>query len=119
MLLIKRILDDLVADGRGVQAAIFLDGEGETIVQSGERNFDIQLIGAWKEIQLDRIKDISKRLKFGEVHTVLFTLDQGKELVIPVVDEYCLVLLLSASADFRDALNRAGIAIELLKKDIS
>ncbi len=116
--MIKRILDDLVAEGKEVRAAIFLDGEGETIVQSGERNFDVQLIGAWKEIQLDRIKDISKRLKFGEVRAVLFSLDQGKELVVPVVDEYCLVLLLSISADFRDALNRARSAIERLKKDI-
>jgi predicted regulator of Ras-like GTPase activity (Roadblock/LC7/MglB family) len=109
----------LVAEGNGVQAAIFLDGEGETIVQSGDRNVEVQLIGAWKEIQLDRIKDISKRLKFGEVHAVLFSLDQGKELVVPVVDEYCLVLLLSISADFRVALNRARRAVELLKKDIS
>jgi predicted regulator of Ras-like GTPase activity (Roadblock/LC7/MglB family) len=117
--LIKQILDDLVAEGNGIQAAIFLDGEGETIVQSGERNVDVQLIGAWKEIQLDRIKDISKRLKFGEVRAVLFLLDQGKELVVPVVDEYCLVLLLSITADFRDSLNRVRNAVELLKKDIS
>jgi predicted regulator of Ras-like GTPase activity (Roadblock/LC7/MglB family) len=117
--LIKRILDDLISEENGIRAAIFLDGEGETVVQSGDRDVDVQLIGAWKEIQLDRIKDISKRLKFGEVHAVLFSLDQGKELVVPVVDEYCLVLLLSVSADFRDALNRAGSAVERLKKDIS
>ena len=117
--MIKRILDDLVAAGNGVQAAIFLDGEGETIAQSGERNFEVQLIGAWKEIQLDRIKDISNRLKLGEVHAVLYSLDQGKELVVPVEDEYCLVLLLSVYADFRDALNGARRAVERLKKDIS
>jgi predicted regulator of Ras-like GTPase activity (Roadblock/LC7/MglB family) len=116
--LIKRILDDLVAEGNGVQAAIFLDGEGETIAQSGDRNFDVQLIGAWKEIHLDRIRDISKRLKFGEVHAVFFSLDKGKELAVPVVDDYCLVLLLSVYADFRDALKRAGRAAERLKKDI-
>jgi predicted regulator of Ras-like GTPase activity (Roadblock/LC7/MglB family) len=117
--LIKRILDDLVAAGNGVHAAIFLDGEGETIAQSGDRNFEVQLIGAWKEIQLDRIKDISNRLKLGEVHAVLYSLDQGKELVVPVEDEYCLVLLLSVYADFRDALNGASRAVERLKEDIS
>ena len=117
--MIKRILDDLISEGNGIRAAIFLDGEGETIVQSGGHDADVQLIGAWKEIQLDRIKDISKRLKFGEVHAVLFSLDQGKELVVPVVDEYCLVLILSVASDFRDALKRAGSAIEQLKKDIS
>ena len=116
--MIKRILDDLVAAENEVQAAIFLDGEGETISQSGDRDSDVQLIGAWREIQLDRIKDISKRLKFGEVHAVLYSLDQGKELVVPVADEYCLLLFLSANANFQDVLNGAGITIERLKKDI-
>ena len=117
--MIKRILDDLVAAGNRVQAAIFLDGEGETIAQSGERNFDVQLIGAWKEIHLDHIKDMSKRMKLGEVQAVFISLDRGRELVVPVEDDYCLVLLLSVNADFREALKRAGAAIERLKKDIS
>ena len=116
--MIKRILDDLVAAGNGVQAAIFLDGEGETIAQSGDRNFEVQMIGAWKELHLDRIKEISNRMKFGEVHAVFFSLDKGKELVVPVENEYCLVLLLSVYADFKVALNGAGSAIERLKKDI-
>jgi len=117
--LIKRILDDLVAVENGVRAAIFLDGDGETIAQSGDRDFDVQMIGAWKEIHLDLIKDISKRMKFGKVHAVFFSLDKGKELVVPIEDEYCLVLLLSVYADFQVALNGAGSSIERLKKDIS
>jgi predicted regulator of Ras-like GTPase activity (Roadblock/LC7/MglB family) len=116
--LIKRILDDLVAEGNEVRAAIFLDGEGETIGQSGERDVDIQMIGAWKEIHLDQIKDISKRLKIGNVRAVLFSMDKEQELVIPVADEYCLVLILSVYANFRVALNSAGNAVERLKEDI-
>jgi predicted regulator of Ras-like GTPase activity (Roadblock/LC7/MglB family) len=116
--LIKQILDEMVAEGSGVQAAIFLDGEGETIGQSGDRNVDIQMIGAWKEIHLDQIKDISKRLKLGAVHAVLFARDKGQELVVPVADEYCLVLILSVYANFRVALNEARSAVERLKKDI-
>ena len=115
----KRILDDLVAAGKGVLAAIFLDGEGETIAQSGDRIFDVQMIGAWKEIHLDQIKDICKRMKFGKVRAVFFSLDKGKELVVPVEDEYCLVLPLAVYADFQVALKGAGGAIEQLKKDIS
>ncbi len=117
--MIKRILDDLVAEGNEVQAAIFLDGEGETIGQSGDLDIDIQLIGAWKEIHLDQIKDISKRLKFGKVHAVLFSLDKGQELVVPVADEYCLVLFLPVYANFRIALIKARSTVERLTKDIS
>ncbi len=116
--MIKQILDDLVAAEKGVQAAIFLDGEGETISQSGDRDIDLQLIGAWKEIQLDRIKDICRRLRFGEVRSVLYTLDQRSELVIPVEDEYCLLIFLSMYANFHVVLKEARNTIERLKKDI-
>jgi predicted regulator of Ras-like GTPase activity (Roadblock/LC7/MglB family) len=117
--LIKRILDDLLEAGNDIQSAIFLDGEGETIAQSGDRDVDIQLMGAWKEIHLDQIRDISKRMKFGEVHAVLFSLDKRQELVVPVADEYCLVLILSVYTNLRVALSEARSAIEKLKKDIS
>jgi predicted regulator of Ras-like GTPase activity (Roadblock/LC7/MglB family) len=116
--LIKQILNDLVAAVNGAQTAIFLDGEGETISQSGDHNFDVQLIGAWKEIELDRIKNISKRLKLGEVHAVLFSLDKLHELVVPVADEYCLLLLLSANASVQDAMAGVKNTIERLKEDI-
>ena len=116
--MIKRILDDLVASVSGARGAIFLDGDGETIAQSGDDTIDARIIGAWKEIQLDKIKDISKRLGLGEVHAVLFSLDQGSELIIPVADEYCLLIFLSAYAGIQDALKGGRNAIERLKKDI-
>jgi predicted regulator of Ras-like GTPase activity (Roadblock/LC7/MglB family) len=116
--LIKQILNDLVAAVNGARTAIFLDGEGETISQSGDHDIDVQLIGAWKEIELDRIKDISKRLKLGEVHAVLFSLDQLNELVVPVADEYCLLLLLSAYASIQDAMTGVKNTIERLKEEI-
>ena len=116
--MIKSILDDLVASVSGARGAIFLDGEGETIAQAGDDAIDLRLIGAWKEIQLDKIKDISKRLSLGEVYAVLFSLDQGNELVIPVADDYCLLLFLSAYANIQDALKGGKKAIERLKKDM-
>lgn len=116
--MIKRILNDLVAAVNGAQTAIFLDGEGETISQSGDHNIDVQLIGAWKEIELDRIKNISKRLKLGEVHAVLFSLDKLNELVVPVADDYCLLLLLSAYASIQDAMTGVKNTIERLKEEI-
>ena len=116
--MIKKILDELVASVSGARGAIFLDGEGETIAQNGDDTIDARLIGAWKEIQLDKIKDISRRLKLGEVHAVLFSLDQGNELVIPVADDYCLLLFLSAYASVQEALKSGKNAIERLKKDM-
>jgi predicted regulator of Ras-like GTPase activity (Roadblock/LC7/MglB family) len=116
--LINRILDELVASVNGAQAVIFLDGDGEAVGQAGNTAADIKLLGAWKEIQLDRIKEIAGRLGLGTVQAVLFSLDEGNELVVPVTEEYCLLLFLSAYASIPDAMGGLKKAIELLKKDI-
>jgi hypothetical protein len=50
---------------------------------------------------------------------VLFSLDQGNELMVPIEQEYCLVLFLSAFADLRAAMTQLQKSIELIKKDIA
>jgi len=116
--LINKILEDLVSSIQGAQAVIFLDGDGEAIAHAGDTALDIRLLGAWKEIQLDHIKDIAGRLGLGNVRAVLFSLDEGNELIAPVVEDYCLLLFLSAYANLQEALSELKKAIELLKKEI-
>ncbi len=116
--MLTQILEDLISSVNGAQAVIFLDGDGEAIAQAGDAAVDMKLLGAWKEIQLDRIKDIAVRLNLGNVQAVLFSLDEGTELVVPVAEEYCLMLFLSAYADLQAAREKLKTTIELLKKDI-
>ncbi len=116
--LISGILQDLISSVGGAQAAIFLDGEGEFIAQAGNASVDVKLVGAWKELQLDRIKETAGRLGLGDIRAVLYSHDEGNELVVPVANEYCLLLFLSAYADLREALARLKDTIERLKKDI-
>lgn len=116
--MINQILEDLVASISGAQAVIFLDGDGEAIAHAGDAALDIRLVGAWKEIQLDHIKNIAGRLKLGDVQAVLFSLEEGNELLVPVSGEYCLLLFLSAYANLQEALGELKNAIVLLKKDI-
>lgn len=117
--MINQILEELVSSINGAQAVIFLDGDGEAIAHAGNTALDIKLLGAWKEIQLDRIKDIAGRLGLGNVQAVLFSLDEGNELIVPVAEEYCLLFFLSAYADLQKAMGGLKKAIELLKKDIA
>jgi predicted regulator of Ras-like GTPase activity (Roadblock/LC7/MglB family) len=115
---LDQILGDLLTSVRGSSAAIFVDGDGEAIVQAGETKKDIKLLGAWKEIHLDRIKEIAGHLGLGSVKAVLFSLDEGNELIAPVGPDYCLILFMSSYADIRHAMTELDKAIVLLKKDI-
>ena len=117
-MVINEILEELLTSVTGSKAAIFLDMDGESIAQAGDPSVDLKLLGAWKEIHLDHIKDISGRLGMGTVHAVLFSLDEGNELIAPVAGEYCLLLYLSAFANLQEAMAALKIAIERLKKDI-
>jgi predicted regulator of Ras-like GTPase activity (Roadblock/LC7/MglB family) len=116
---IDAILNNLISSVNGAQAAIFLDGDGESISQVGNLKTDMKLLGAWKEIHLDRIKEISGRLGLGTVRAVLFSLEEGNELAVPVSGEYCLLLFLSAYASLQDAMAEITKAVELLKQDIT
>lgn len=116
--MLEQILGDLVTSVRGASAALFVDGDGEAIVEAGDAEKDIRLLGAWKEIHLDRIKDITNRLGLGSVKAVLFSLDEGNELIAPVEPDYCLILFMSPYTDLRAAMSELERAIVLLKKDI-
>ena len=116
--MLDQILDQLITSVRGASAAIFVDGDGEAIVQAGETKNDIKLLGAWKEIHLDRIKEITGRVGLGSVKAVLFSLDEGNELIVPVDPDYCLILFMSSYTDIRRAMTELDKAIVLVKKDI-
>lgn len=116
---LEQILKDLISAVKGARAAAFLDGDGELIAQAGDGVREIKLLGAWKEIHLDHIKEITSRLSLGSVKAVLFSLDEGTELIAPVHEDYSLILFMSAFSDVREAMNELGVASELLKKDIT
>ncbi len=113
-----QIMKDLIEEAPGSRAAIFLDMDGESITQAGETTMDMKLLGAWKEIHLDQIKEISSRIGMGTVHAVLFSMEDGNELIAPVAGEYCLLLFLSPYADIRQSIIALKKAVELLKRDI-
>ena len=116
--MLDTILNNLISAVNGASAAIFVDGDGEAIVQAGDSQRDIRLLGAWKEIHLDRIKEITAQLGLGSVQAVLFSLDEGNELLAPVGMDYCLILFMSSYSDIRAAIAELKKAIELLKKEI-
>jgi len=114
----QKILEDAVSAVSGAKAAIFLDGEGESIAQAGDHSGDVKFLAAWKEIHLDHIREIAQRLGLGSVHAVLFSLDEGNELIMPVAGEYSLLVFLSSYAHVQEAMTGLKNAVELLKKEV-
>ncbi len=117
--MIDQILSELIENVNGARAAVFLDDEGEMISQVGDDSIDMRLVGAWKEIHLEHIREIAERLGLGGVHAVLFSLDEGNELIVPVADEYCLLLFLSSYADIKGAMDGLRTAVVRLREDIA
>ena len=116
--MIQSIMEDLIGAVSGAQGAIFLDDEGESISQVGETTLDMKLLGAWKEIHFDNIKEITGRLGLGNVNAVLFSLEEGNALIAPVAGSYSLLLFLSSFSDVRVALDKLKNTSVLLQKDI-
>ncbi|HUL01241.1 MAG TPA: roadblock/LC7 domain-containing protein [Nitrospirota bacterium] len=116
--MINQILEELLTSVSGAHAVIFLDGDGEAIAHAGDSAADIRLVGAWKEIQFDHVKIIADRLKLGNVQAVLFSRDEGNELIVPVTGEYCLLLFMSSYANVHEAMGGLRKAIVLLKKEV-
>lgn len=116
--MIETILQDLIHKIKGSRAVIFLDGDGESIAQAGEHSMDMKLLGAWKEIHFGHIREISERLGLGSVKAVLFSLDEGNELIVPVADEYCLMLFLSSFANLQEAMDHLAVSVQELLKEI-
>ena len=116
--LFNEILKDVLSTVSGAQAAVFLDGEGESIAQAGDDAVDVKMLGAWKEIHLDHMRDIANRLGLGKVQAALFSHDAGVELVMPVSGDYCLTVLLSGNAHPRQAMAQIRTAVELLKREV-
>ncbi len=114
----NRILEDMLSAVSGARAVIFLDGDGEAIAQAGDTAVDMRLLGAWKEIHLDHIREIANRLKLGTVHAVLFALDEENELIVPVWGEYSLLLFLSSYAHVQDAMIGIKAGVERLRKEV-
>lgn len=116
--MIDKVLNDVISGVPGAQALIFLDGDGEAIGMAGDTAIDVKLLGAWKEIHLDHIRDITGRLGLGSVRAVLFSLEEGTELLVPVKDDYCLLLFMSSFTGLQEAMDGLRTAVEELRKEI-
>jgi predicted regulator of Ras-like GTPase activity (Roadblock/LC7/MglB family) len=115
----KQLLGDLVAKVPGARGAIIADWEGEAVDQFGLMDdYDLKVMGAHKGIILHDMRDVVRRLGDDRLHEIVITTERAQTLVLPVTNDYFLVLTLDRSDMLGRALFEARRCIQLLQKEI-
>jgi len=116
----KKLLNALVERVPGAQGAIVADWEGESVEHFGIMNdYDLKVIGAHKGVILHNMREVVDRLGDGGLREIVITTRQLQTLILPVTQEYYLVLTLDRSDILGRALLEARRCIQTLHKEIA
>ena len=115
----KALLGQLVANVPGAQGAIIADWEGEAVDQVGLMDdYELKIIGAHKGVILHNMREVVARLGDDRLSEIVITTELAQTLVLPVTDDYFLVLTLDRSDSLGRALFEARRCILALQKEI-
>lgn len=116
----KSLLNSLIERVPGAQGAIIADWEGEAVDQVGLMDdYDLKVIGAHKGVILHSMRDVVNRLGDDELKEIIITTKQAQTLILPVTNEYYLVLTLDRSDMLGRALLEARRCILALYEEIA
>jgi len=93
-----RILERLLGAVPGSVAALLLDGQGEVVVEAGERDDRHRLVGAHKGISLAAALRAATRHGTGAIRHLVFRHEGGTIVLRPLKDGYYLVVSLGPEA---------------------
>jgi predicted regulator of Ras-like GTPase activity (Roadblock/LC7/MglB family) len=115
----KGPLARLLAGVPGAQGAIIADWEGEAVDQVGLlEDYDLKVLGAHQGVILHHLRQVVARLGDDRLCELVITTGRAQTLVLPVTDEYYLVVTLDRSAALGRALFEARRSAQLLRKEI-
>ena len=114
------LLNELLNSVPGAFGAIIADWEGEAVDQvSRIGTYELKVIGAHKGVILYSLGRVAGRLGGGRLEEVVITTGRAQTLVLPVTDEYFLVLTLARDALLGRALFAARRCVARLKTEIA
>ena len=115
----KALLGQLVASVPGAQGAIIADWEGEAVDQVGLMDdYELKIIGAHKGVILHNMREVVARLGDDRLSEIVITTELAQTLVLPVTDDYFLVLTLDRTDSLGRALFEARRCTLALQKEI-
>ena len=81
-------------------------------------DYDLKVIGAHKGVILHNMREVVDRLGDGDLREIVITTRQVQTLILPVTEEYYLVLTLDRSDMLGRALLEARRCLQALHKEI-
>lgn len=115
----KTLLNALVERVPGAQGAIIADWEGESVEHVGIMDdYDLKVIGAHKGVILQHMREVVDRLG-DDLKEIVITTRQAQTLIMPVTEDYYLVLTLDRSDMLGRALLEARRCIQALYQEIA
>jgi len=114
----KNLLSRLLEDIPGAVGAIIIDWEGEAVDQVTRIDeYDIKVLGAHSGIILGMLRDALSRVESGELNEVVIRTEQNKIMMVPLTDEYVLILQLGKSAITARAAYKMRLCVDELRED--
>ena len=116
----KALLGQLVTSVPGAQGAILADWEGEAVDQFGLMDdYELKVIGAHKGVILHNMREVVTRLGDDRLSEIVITTSHAQTLVLPVTNDYFLVLTLDRSDSLGRALFEARRCTQALMREIA
>jgi len=115
----KKILSDLLENLPGGLGAIVVDWEGEAVDQVGViDDYELKVIGAHKGLILNNLRQAVARAEGNQLQEIAITTEQVQTLILPVDEDYFLVLTLQNGDAYGRALFEARRCLDKLRKEI-
>ncbi len=116
----KIILTELVQKVPGALGAVLADWEGEAIDQVAcIDDYELRVVGAHKGIILSNLREVVRRLEGDCLREIVITAEKNQTLVLPITEEYFLVLVLERRAILGRALFEGRRCLSRLHAEIA
>lgn len=116
----KTLLSALVERVPGALGAIIADWEGEAVDQVGVMDdYELKVMGAHKGVVLHNMREVVDRLGDEDLREIVITTKLTQTLIMPVTNDYYLVLTLDRADVLGRALMEARRCVQALHREIA
>ncbi len=116
----KQTLENLIERVPGALGAILSDWEGEAVDHVSKiGEYELKVIGAHKGIILTKMRQAMRDLESDTLEEIIVTTERSQTLILPVTQDYYLVLTFERGESLGRALFESRKTIAILRKEIT